>query len=232
MLVRDFRIIDAATASVLVRKMEEWVTGPLETEIAARLAYHHGGDWRAERVAGGMMPQYTSHLRDLLAAGDVALSTLSSAARPLIVLTTDARSLSVDAMMVDVAADPDRVDVPLIVLDLSSPHSHGASVSPNHTSLALDLYPVGGHQDKNYHMLSYDPTGPMFPLFLSDDAEALYGICKATGGAFFDSKLLDEASSTTSGKVSADSPLVLDHIFSAKRHSIRANAVRTRFLKV
>jgi hypothetical protein len=227
MLVRDFRVRDAATVSLLVRKMEEWVTGPLETEIAARLAYHHSGGGRADAVvAGGMMPQYTSHLRDVLAAGDVALSTLSSAARPLIVLASDARSLSVDAMMVDVVADPDRVDVPLIVLDLSTPQSHSVSVSDNPTSLALDLAPVGGRRDKSYHMLSYDPTGPTFPLFLSDDADALYGICKAAGGAFFDWKLLEEAAKTISGKVAVESPFLSDHIFSVKRHSIRANAVR------
>jgi hypothetical protein len=93
------------------------------------------------------------------------------------------------------------------------------------TSFPFDRNPADVHRDKSYHMLSYDPMGPTFPLFLSDDSEALYGICQSTGGSFFDRKLLEEAASTISGKVSPESPLFPDHILSAKRHSIRANAV-------
>jgi hypothetical protein len=225
LLVRDYRVNDSASASLLVRKMEEWVTGPLEAEIASRLANPAAGFAAvAAGIAATTMPQHTSHLSDLLSAGDVMLSTLSSSARPVIVLATDARALSVESMMVDVATDPDRIDVPLVVLDVSSPESH----TTNHPSSTLDLaHHDGGQQSgKQFHMLSYDPTGPAFPLFLSDDSEALYGICRATGGAFYDAQLLNEAARTIAGKVPVESPLFADHIFSSKRHAVRANAVR------
>jgi hypothetical protein len=233
LLVRDYRVHDAASASLLVRKVEEWVSGPLEAEIASRLANPAAGFAAVAGIAATTMPQHTSHLRDLLSAGDVMLSTLSSSARPVIVLATDARALSVESMMVDVATDPDRIDVPLVVLDVSSPESHTTNHSTHHLSSTLSLaHHDGGRQSgKQFHMLSYDPTGPAFPLFLSDDSEALYAICRATGGAFYDAQLLNEAARTMAGKVPVESPLFADHNFSSKRHAVRANAVRMHSLQ-
>jgi hypothetical protein len=218
LLVRDFRVRDVATAELLVEKMEEWALGSVETEIASRLANPAGDLHLLSSYEAGMMPLYTSVLRDLLSAGDAALSTLSSAARPVIVLATAGRSVSCDAI-IDIVSDPDRVDVTIVVLDLSSPESHtNAATLPSITDMSRD-------EKESFHLLSYDPIGALFPLHLSDDTEALHGICKATGGCFFDSTLLLEAAKTTAGKVAAESPLFPDHCFSNKRHTIFPNAV-------
>lgn len=171
LLVRDFPVRDVGDAELLVERMEEWALGEVENEIANRLAHPEGTLNIISSYETGMIPLYSSSLRDLLDAGDSALATLSSCARPLIVLATDGRSLSCDAI-IDVVSDTNRVDVPLVVLDLSSTESHAAS-SPISVVEEQEK-----NRNANFHMLSYDPVGALFPLHLSDDNEALYGICR------------------------------------------------------
>lgn len=217
LLVRDFRVHNVESAELLLTKLEEWAVGDVEMEIASRLsAPTVSGDILASYEAG-FMPMYASSLRDLLDAGDVALSTLASAARPVIVVATDGRSVSCDPIL-DLLADDERVDVPLVVLDLSSPESHHPVSSPAPV--------VDNSNAREFHLLSYDPVGALFPLHLSDDTEMLHSICKATGGCFFDATLLQEAATTLAGQVQSDSPLFVDHFFAHKRHTVRPNAVQ------
>ena len=214
LLVRDFRVTDADSAELLASKIEEWALGEVEAEIARRLSRRSGLAGFYKAYDAWTVPMHSSSLRDLLDAGDVALSTLSSWARPCIVLATDGRSVSCDGI-IDIVSDSDRVDIPVVVLDLSSPSSRGTG---------CPTWQDEG--EEKFHLLNYDPCGAMFPLHLSDDTEALYGICKATDGCFFDSKLLNEAALTNAGHVDPDSPLVADHFFSFKRHTIRPNGVQ------
>lgn len=220
LLVRDFRVTDKESAELLAERIEEWALSEVETEIAHRLAH---GD--TEGKTGGRkndvfasydawtMPMYSSSLRDLIDSGDAALSILSSAARPIIVVATDGRSIACDGI-IDIVSDTDRVDVPIVVLDVSSPESH--------TKFML---PQQGRPHNGFHLMNYDPGGAMFPLHLSDDTEALYGICRATDGCFFDSKLLSEAAKTKAGVNGSDS-LAADHFFSFNRHTICPNAIQ------
>jgi hypothetical protein len=114
----------------------------------------------------------------------------------------------------DVINDSERVDTPLVVLDLSSSSSH------------LPVTPSEQFHDKT-SFLSYDPgSSSNFPLHLSDESELLFGVCRATGGAFFDLELLKEAAHTVAGKVSENSPIIDDSYFSFKRRALRPNAIQ------
>lgn len=208
-LVRDFRVFDKATAERLSKEIALWALKEVEGEIAQRM----------ERTGANALDPWSrstpaSSLGDIFDAGDVALSLLPSRARPCIVLATDCRSVVCDGIL-DLFQDPERVDTPLVILDLSSSSSH----CPESTDdLVL-------HDKTSF--LSHDPgSSSNFPLQLSDDSENLFGICQATGGVFFDSELLHEASRTLAGKVPDDSPLASDSYFTFKRRALRPNAVQ------
>ena len=203
LLVRDFRVNDSESANLLTDKIDEWVHTDVEEGIAERMCRPHvNNTWGFESL-------YSSSIRDILEAGDYALNILSSEARPVLVVATDCRSLSCDGI-VDVFLDIDRVDVPVTVLDLSMPETH-----------TMEQQPGSGPPLKDeLSFLTYDPGGPAaFPLHLSDDAEALYGICRATGGCFFTALRLEELSTLSTGQVAAgDAPY--------------QNAVKRRFVKM
>jgi hypothetical protein len=209
LLVRDFRITDVESAELLSKNIEEWALGEVETEIARRLSRRRGR--RPNSYDAWSMSSHTSSLVDILNAGDAALSTLSSAARPCIVVATDCCSVTCNGVL-DSISDKERVDVPVVVLDLSSPESH-----------------VGFENDSSiemFELMTFDPTGAVFPLHLSDDTEALYSLCKASGGAFWDSSLLTEAALTIAGEVPVGSSLSSDAFFAFARYSMKPNAVQ------
>jgi hypothetical protein len=224
-LVRDFRVTDSVSAELLATKIEEWCLGQVETEIAKRLSHHEVS------YDAGIIPLYQSSMRDLMDAGQVALSTLSSAARPCLVIATDCRSVACDSI-IDIVTETDRVDVPVTVLDLSSPTSH-FHPSQSYRKEAVPRQPQGAavvvgqpSSSSDFHWLNYDPQGAMFPLHMSDDAEAVYRVCHATGGAFFNQTLLNESASVQAGRVDANSVLQQDFFFCFHRHSIQPNAVQ------
>jgi hypothetical protein len=238
LLVRDYFIHDKASAEQLCQKIERWALGEVESEIARRLSHHHHSSSSngSHAVDPWNMPLYSSSsLQDLMNAGDAALSTMSSAARPVLVVATDGRSVSCGAIIdiIHNSGDADRVDVPLVVLDLSSPTSHEPVWTNNNNnnisspSPGIQAAPATMLADHKFSLLNYDPGGAMFPLYLSDDTESLYGICKATGGCFFDGALLHEAARTRAGQVERpDSALAIDHFFAFRRHAMRPNAVQ------
>jgi hypothetical protein len=202
LLVRDYQVHDADSALLLADRIDKWVHTDVEEGISERMCRPHSANtWG--------VPLYSSSMRDILEAGDYALSILSSEARPLLVVATDCRSVSCEGI-VDVFLDIDRVDVPVTVLDLSMPETHTQQVGSSST--------LPGKSELNF--LTYDPGGPSaFPLHLSDDAEALYGICRATGGCFLDTQRLNELSNKSTGQVpTGDAPY--------------QNAVKRRFVKM
>jgi hypothetical protein len=206
LLVRDYRVHDLESAQLLADRIDEWIHSEVEVGIAERLC-------RRQAANPWAMPLYSSSLRDILEAGDYALNVLSSEARPLIVVATDARSVSCDGI-VDVFVDIDRVDVPVIILDLSISETHATDEQLGQL--------LSGENELNF--LTYDPGGPAaFPLHLSDDSEALYGICRATGGCFLDSHLLSEASKSIVGHNPAtETP----YHYSFKRRFVKMNGVQ------
>ena len=208
LLVRDFRVYDIASAERLSKEISNWALKEVESEIASRMGHTRTGGYDSWSI-----PTPSSSLRDMFDAGDVALSLLPSHARPCIVVATDCRSVACESIM-DIFNHPERVDTPLVVLDMSSSDSH-AQVSQE--------IQVGNEPS----FLSYDPgSASNFPLLLSDDSEVIFGICRATGGAFFDAELLKEAAHTVAGKVPENSPIAADSYFAFKRRALRPNAVQ------
>ena len=211
-LVRDFRIHNKGDAQIVAEKVNEWALSHVETIIAKRLNSPGVGLLGYDSWA---IPKYTSSLRDLLDAGDVALDFLPSRARPCIVLATDCRSVSCEEIL-DLFTYEERVDVPIHVLDLSSPSWH----HPTQDST------IQRHEDDS-NFLVVDPGGPTaFPLHMADDSEALFAIARATAGSFFTSELLELASTTVVGQVPIGSPLAMDQFLVIKRRALRPNAVQ------
>ncbi len=212
LLVRDYRVDGVEAAENLADQIQKWIHSEVEVGISERLN-------RRNKFSTWSMPLYSSSLRDILEAGDYALSVLSSDARPIIVVATDGRSVSCDGV-VDVFLDADRVDIPVIILDVSLPETHidldeeAAGESPNTTTKT------------EWNFLTYDPGGPAeFPLHLSDDTEALYGICRATGGYLLDYKLLQEKAKSVAGQqVATETPTAFH--FSHKRRFVKMNGVQ------
>jgi hypothetical protein len=222
-LVRDACVNDKVSAELLADNIEEWAMEEVESEIARRVSRNQGDEFGS--IGGSFddawtIPLYVSSLEDMLSAADASLSIMSSQARPVIVLATDGRSVDCETSGLGLlVADDDkgnyRVDVPLVVLDLSSPDSHRS---------AAGMTPTAESRDAS-NFLTDDP-GTTFPLHLSDDTEALFGICRATGGCYFDEQLLKEASLTLAGTANSDSPLSSDRFLSFKRLTFRPNAVQ------
>ncbi|GKY95522.1 hypothetical protein MPSEU_000513900 [Mayamaea pseudoterrestris] len=214
LLVRDFRVSDEVTARELAERIDFWVLTMVEQEIA------HSLGRRSERSSFcdlGSVPSCTTLLKDLLHAGDAALNSLSSSARPMIVVATDGRAVVCDSS-IEILSDVNRVDVPLVVLDLSSKESH----------ISLHNLSQQGFPEST-STISRDPfvaIGDAFPLHYSDDTEAIYAICKATGGCFYDKTLLDEAATSLTGEVQSESDKFHDVFCSYKRHLLRINAVQ------
>lgn len=208
-LVRDFHVSDAEHAEILVKHIQDWALGEVESQIAYRLAQCKLKIGRNPYDAF-MIPTQRSSLQDILSAADASLDTMSSAARPCIVVASDGCSVA-SRWIVDLLSDKSREDIPVSLLDLSSPLTHVAN-----TALEGDTL----------NLLLSDPKGDTMPLHLSDDTDMLHSVCRATGGAFWDGKLLTEAAQTLAGEVAAESPLVVDHFFSFPRHSMKPNAIQ------
>lgn len=140
LLVRDFLVHDAESATRLTDKIERWIHSEVECGISERMSRRQPGNtWS--------IPIYSSNLRHILEAGDYALDVLSSEARPIIVVATDGRSISCDGI-VDVFLDVDRVDIPVHVLDLSLSETH---------TMDDDIQNTSSKQEMNF--LTYDPGG-------------------------------------------------------------------------
>eukprot|EP00562_Extubocellulus_spinifer_P012451 CAMPEP_0178553684 /NCGR_PEP_ID=MMETSP0697-20121206/7943_1 /TAXON_ID=265572 /ORGANISM="Extubocellulus spinifer, Strain CCMP396" /LENGTH=1008 /DNA_ID=CAMNT_0020186607 /DNA_START=94 /DNA_END=3116 /DNA_ORIENTATION=- len=223
LLVRDYRVTDAASAEELADAVDAWVLTEIEGEITSRLAKAGG---RSNDHVDLMM---TSSLRHILEVCDDALaSTLPPEGKPTVVLCTDCRSVVCDSVL-DTLAEIRRTDVSLHVLDLSAPHSHQLSgVSGGYQTLASqDVIGGGPTPSSQLDFLTLDDDGPeTFPLGFSDDAVALYDVCRATGGCFLDRALLDEAAGTVAGQVSSDSALHGDHYLAFRRRTLRPNALQ------
>lgn len=211
-LVRDYRVQNKKDAQRLADNIHEWVLSHVETTIAKRLNSAGVGLVGYNSWA---IPKYTSSLRDLLDAGYVALDFLPSKARPCIVLATDCRAVSCDEIL-DLFTYEERMDMPIHVLDLSSPTWH----RPRRDSTIM-------RKEDNSNSLVYDPGGPSaFPLHMSDDSETLFAIARATAGSFFDAELLELASTTKVGQVQIGSPLGMDQYLAIKRRALRPNALQ------
>jgi hypothetical protein len=220
LLVRDFRLSDLESANVLAAQFEEWCYTVVETDIAKTIGSCGTDDY---------LESHTSSLQSLWMASQAALSTLSSKARPLVVIATDARSLSMgeetnDGGVLDWVTKTDRVDIPLHILDVSSPFAHQMVSIRASNSLGTDT---------QQFYSKYQSGIASFPLYLSDDSETVYRIAKATGGAVWDEELLLRASQERSGRVNASattspnsSLLASDPWFAFPRHTIQLNGIQ------
>ena len=218
LLVRDYRVTDLKSAEELASAVEHWALSKVEGIIASRLS--QAGGRSNDRIDS----MSSSSLRDLLEICDDALaSTLPPEGRPAVALATDCRSVDCQSVL-ETLGNTRRTDVPVHVLDLSSPHSHQ---SFGVTQKAANELSVTQHSATNNFAMTFDDNGPdTFPLGMSDDAEALYDVCRATGGCFLDRALLEESSRTTAGQVPSDSVLHGDHYLAFRRRALRPNALQ------
>ena len=221
-LVRDFRVTDSQSASLLSNMVTEWSMTEVENEIASsiRPLSYNPYSGVSKTMCHEDQTATLSSLHDILEVCELARSTLPPEGRPCIVLATDCRSVMCDSV-IDAVTDMDQSDVPLHVLDLSAQHSHCLDGKKG-------VIDCGDPADQNQPLfLTIDEDGPStFPLDLSDDSEAVHDICKATGGAFFNGSSLNEAAKTLAGQVPPSSPLHLDYYFAFKRRTIRPNALQ------
>lgn len=228
LLVRDYRVTDLHSAEELASAVEEWALSKVEAIIASRLSQAGG------RTNDRIDAMSSSSLRDLLEICDDALaSTLPPEGRPAVALATDCRSVDCQSVL-EILGNTRRTDVPVHVLDLSLRHSQsslaqasrGGRIDAANQSKAANEIPATQHLAGNKFQ-TFDDNGPeTFPLGMSDDAEALYDLCRATGGCFLDRALLEEASSTTAGQVPSDSVLHGDHYLAFRRRALRPNAIQ------
>ena len=206
LLVRDFLVHNAASAKELIDKIEHWTHSEVESGISERLS-------RRQAANTWSIPIYSSNLGHILEAGDYALDVLSSDARPVIVVATDGRSISCEGI-VDVFLDVDRVDIPIHVLDLSLSETHTMEDEKN----------LSSRHEMNF--LTYDPGGKMgFPLYLTDDSEALFVVCRATGGCFLDLSLLSESAKSIAGQQQTTDELV-EQSYSFRRKFVKMNGLQ------
>lgn len=141
---------------------------------------------------------------------------MSSEARPLLVVATDCRSVECDSV-VNILAAENRVDQPLSILNVG-PEGNGvqSAISPGGRDLSVPT--IAEFMDRN----SYST-----PLHISDDSQALFEICNATNGCFWDWSLLDKAAFSRVGKIAeADSPFLADHFVTNRRHTIHPTLVQ------
>jgi hypothetical protein len=230
LLVRDYRVMDLQSAEDLASAVEYWALSKVEGIIASRLS--QAGGRSNDRIDS----MSSSNLNDLLEICDDALaSTLPPEGRPAVVLVTDCRSVDCQSVLETLGhSSPRRTDVPIHILDLSATHSHHSSFGVTTTrsrsmdvgsrQKAADQVPLPQHTVTNNY-LAFDDKSP-FPLGMSDDAEALYDVSRATGGCFLDQALLEEASTTIAGQVPSDSVLHGDHYLAFRRRALRPNALQ------
>jgi hypothetical protein len=211
LLVRDFLVHGTDSAKLLIDRIERWTHSEVECGISERLC-------RRQAANTWSIPIYSSNLRHILEAGDYALDVLSSEARPIIVVATDGRSISCEGI-VDVFLNVDRVDIPIHILDLSQKETHAMGGD--------DMQSSSKHET---NFLTYDPGGSMgFPLYLTDDSEALFMCCRATGGCFLDLSLLSEAATNTAGQQQTTDELV-QQSNSFKRRFVKMNGLQSLVL--
>jgi hypothetical protein len=217
LLVRDYRVTDEASALELACQIERWALREVEGVIAERLCGER--DFSGFGVAGrdGIpamsslgsfslpTPQkrtrVRSHIKDLLAVGDAALSTLPPDGRPVLLIATDCRNVHCGGVFESLSGTS-RTDVPISVLDLSS--------SQRNESSQLDI--IGA---------TFSPSS----LSVSNDSQSLRYMCSLSGGIFLHSSLLDTCVATTAGS-STTPTLQSDYHFSFKKRSIKPNALQ------
>lgn len=158
----------------------------------------------------------SSSLGEMLSVCDAALSTLPERGRPTIVIASDCRSVPSESP-IDVASDMDRADIPVHILNLSPSRAsklHHAQAGWSVPSMDGEFRDsVGTPTTAMTHFLTTDDDSfPGVPLHMADDSDALYEICKITGGSFLDAPLLKQASETVAGEAS-NSPFKSDHYF-------------------
>jgi hypothetical protein len=219
LLVRDYRVTDEASALELACQIERWARREVEGVIAERLCGEReisgfgiaGRDGIPTMSSLGSFslpnPQKRTHVRsyikDMLAVGDAALSTLPPEGRPALLIATDCCNVHCGGAFESLSGTS-RTDVPISVLDLSS------SLRGKHVSSQLDI--IGA---------KFSPSS----LSISNDSQSLRDICSLSGGIFLHSPLLDTYVTTTAGSSSTPA-LQGDYHFSFKKRSIKPNALQ------
>ena len=225
LLVRDFRVSDESSALELALQIERWALREVESVIAERLC--GGRDFCGDGVAGrgdrhyqmsslgsfslpskhimGSWANVKSSMKDIMAVGGAALSTLPSEGRPVILVASDCNNVHSGGVF-DSLSETSRSDVPVSILNLSSVATPNASLAETE---------------------SIDIEFSRLPSSVSDDSQSLRDACHLSGGIFLHPTLLDSYVMTTVGsQMTPSSPLHGDYHFSFKKRSIKPNALQ------
>lgn len=201
-LVSDYRFDSVDGANFLCDRIATWVAMEVETSIAAKFGH-----------TGGRQESLSSSLQQIIETCEACNNfTLPSQARPCFVVATDCRAIDCDSVT-DIVQNEKLNDIPLHILDLSGNKTHRSK------------YDDKLHEESFY--LTFDNDGPSsFPLFITDDSEALFSVCRATRGQFFDTEVLKGACDAIAGEGTTESPFHDDIYFSAKRRTVRPNGLQ------
>jgi len=212
LLVRDFSLEDAGAVEKLIQSLENWLYSTVEEEIGYRLTQRDKsflrGNWASPQ-------KHQSYLRDWMEAGDAALSTMSSEARPLLAVVTDCRSVVCESVETILGAE-NHVDQPFSIIHVGPPS--GNSNSEHQMIGAIPRPSIS-------QLVGSDNGGSAFPMQVSNDQDSLYSICSATNGCFWNEDLLLEACRTRVGKIDTrNSSFAPDHFL--RRHTIHPNVLQ------
>ncbi|KAL7542994.1 hypothetical protein ACHAXR_012278 [Thalassiosira sp. AJA248-18] len=237
LLVRDFRVTDESSALELSSQIERWALREVESVIAERWCGER--DFSGDGVAGrdygdhqsvptlsplgsfsfpytqqmGPWTRVKSSMKDILAIGDAALSTLPPEGRPILLVATDCHNVHCGGVF-ESLSETARHDVPVSLLDLSSKPEQMGDHGPS--------------QSSSVEKESTDTDFSPFLLSISDNSQYLQDACHRSGGIFLHhSTLLDSYVGTTVGSaMTPTSPLQGDYHFSFKKRSIKPNALQ------
>jgi len=203
-LVSDYRIHNAKSATTLCNHITDWIYTEVESTIASKFS-----------KTGGRINSFTSSFKQMIETCCACdLQTLPSTGRPCFVIATDCRAVQCNNVL-DIVQGQNLKDTPIHILDLSGCKTHKTGVA---------RYAI--HENEPGY-LTYDHDGPAsFSLTLPDDCETLYDVCKSTRGHFFDADLLKQAVDTIAGKVDVDSSFHDDIYFSLKKRTVRPNGLQ------
>ena len=239
--MRDFRVTDESSALELASQIERWALREVESVIAERLSGER--DFSGDGVAGrersgryehnvpsmstlgtfslpstkmGSWTRVKTSMKDMLAIGDAAISTLPPEGRPVVLVATDCRNVHCGGIF-DSLSETARVDVSLSVLDLSSSPTQGSVDAGDRGSSQPSSW------EKEYLGMDFSPS----ILCVSDDSQPLRDMAHLSGGIFLDSTVLDNYVSTTVGSpITPSSHLQGDYHFSFKKRSIKPNGLQ------
>ena len=201
-LVKNFTIQGANSVEFLARKIHSWARSELEMTISSRI--QQNSFCAQEKMDYNIfnLRNKESSAQKLLSASRIALDTLPQEARPAVVIAT-ACSIRCEPDIRTRLNEPHWRDIPIHILDITCSSSRQSSTIK-----------VKGVLQNIQELQS------------TFNKDALFALCKYTGGIFLDYQALIELTSIQAGSVPSTSRFKTDTFLVSRRRSVRANALQ------